>query len=97
MALLPLPQRPWVSPIAAKHPESLQKVKPTAQDGKLIAPPPAVSAPFDLKANIQTLGLTQREFGAEIDVTESTVSRWVQGHVVVPKLVTLYLALRLAR
>ena len=46
---------------------------------------------FDLKAEIKSLGMTQKDFANKIDKSVHTVTRWVKGEVETPTIVRLYL------
>jgi transcriptional regulator with XRE-family HTH domain len=40
---------------------------------------------FNLKEEIKKLGMTQKEFAANIGVAENTVSQWVRGIIATPR------------
>ena len=44
---------------------------------------------FDLKTELKSLGMTQKEFASFTDVHINSVSRWVRGELKVPKWVYL--------
>jgi len=46
---------------------------------------------FNLKAELKSIGITQREFAEYIDVHITTVSRWIRNELTTPKLVKLVL------
>jgi transcriptional regulator with XRE-family HTH domain len=46
---------------------------------------------FDLKAELKSLGMTQKDFAEKIEKSVHTVTRWVKGEVETPKIVKLYL------
>ena len=46
---------------------------------------------FDLKAELKSIGMTQKDFANYIDVHITTVSRWIRGELETPKLVKLVL------
>ncbi len=47
----------------------------------------------DLKSILKSAGIKQREFAARLGVEETTVSRWVKGHLPVPAYVVEILRL----
>ena len=46
---------------------------------------------FDLKAELKSLGMTQKDFAEYIDVHITTVSRWIRGEIEIPKIVKILL------
>jgi len=46
---------------------------------------------FDLKAELKSIGMTQKDFANYIDAHITTVSRWIRGELETPKLVKLVL------
>jgi transcriptional regulator with XRE-family HTH domain len=50
---------------------------------------------IELKKAIKELNLSQAEFGRRIDMSSNTVSSWVCGRIVIPRLVELYIELLL--
>ena len=46
---------------------------------------------FDLKAELKSIGMTQKDFAEYIDVHITTVSRWIRGELEVPKMVKILL------
>ncbi len=46
---------------------------------------------FDLKSELKSIGMTQKEFAEHIDKSVYTITRWVQGELKTPKLVKLYI------
>ena len=46
---------------------------------------------FDLKAELKSIGMTQKDFAQHIDKSVFTITRWVRGELAVPKLVKLYI------
>ena len=46
---------------------------------------------FDLKAELKSIGMTQREFAKHIKKTTSTINRWAIGEVKIPQVVKLYI------
>ncbi|ADV46440.1 helix-turn-helix domain-containing protein [Nitratifractor salsuginis] len=40
---------------------------------------------YNLKEEIKSLGMTQKEFAANIGVAENTVSQWVRGVIDTPR------------
>jgi transcriptional regulator with XRE-family HTH domain len=46
---------------------------------------------FNLKNELKTIGMTQKDFAKHISKTTSTVNRWAIGEVEIPKVVKLYI------
>jgi transcriptional regulator with XRE-family HTH domain len=46
---------------------------------------------FDLKAELKSLGMTQKDFAEYVDVHITTVSRWIRGELEIPKMVKILL------
>jgi len=46
---------------------------------------------FNLKAEIKSLGMTQKEFAEHIDKSIPTITRWIKNEIPLPKLVVLYI------
>lgn len=46
---------------------------------------------FDLKAELKSIGMTQKDFAKHIDKSVYTITRWVKGDLKIPKLVKLYI------
>jgi predicted transcriptional regulator len=46
---------------------------------------------FDLKAELKSIGMTQKDFAEHIDKSVFTITRWVKGDLKIPKLVKLYI------
>jgi transcriptional regulator with XRE-family HTH domain len=48
---------------------------------------------YNLKEEIKSLGMTQKEFAEYVGVSVDAVSKWVRGEVRVPKWVTILIPL----
>jgi len=46
---------------------------------------------YNLKAEIRSLGMTQKEFAKHIDKSIATIARWIKQEDPLPKLVQLYI------
>jgi len=46
---------------------------------------------FDLKAELKSIGMTQKDFAEHIDKNINTISRWVKNEIEVPKVIRLYI------
>ena len=46
---------------------------------------------YDLKAEIRSLGMTQKEFSEHIDKSLPTIARWIKQEAPLPKLIILYI------
>jgi transcriptional regulator with XRE-family HTH domain len=46
---------------------------------------------FDLKAELKSIGMTQREFAKHLESSTNTINRWATGDVKTPKVIKLYL------
>jgi transcriptional regulator with XRE-family HTH domain len=46
---------------------------------------------FDLKAELKSIGMTQKDFAEHIKRTPNTINRWVKGEVEIPEIIKLYL------
>jgi hypothetical protein len=46
---------------------------------------------FDLKAELKSIGMTQKEFSEHIDKNVNTISRWVKKDIEIPKIIKLYI------
>ena len=40
---------------------------------------------FDLKAELKSIGMTQKDFAEYVEINQNTVSRWVRGDLPLPK------------
>jgi predicted acetyltransferase len=49
------------------------------------------SEKFDLKAELKSIGMTQKDFAEHIDKNINTISRWVKNEIEIPKIVKLYI------
>jgi transcriptional regulator with XRE-family HTH domain len=47
---------------------------------------------FDLKAELKSIGMTQKEFADLIEIHKNTVSRWSRGEVPLPNWVKLFIS-----
>ncbi|EJF07565.1 hypothetical protein ThvES_00002760 [Thiovulum sp. ES] len=46
---------------------------------------------FNLKAELKSIGMTQKDFSLHIKRTTNTVNRWVKGEVETPEVIKLYI------
>ena len=46
---------------------------------------------FNLKAEIKSIGMTQRDFAKHIDKSVFTITRWVKNEIEMPKVIELYI------
>jgi transcriptional regulator with XRE-family HTH domain len=44
-----------------------------------------VSEEFNLKAELKSIGMTQKDFAEYVEINQNTVSRWVRGDLPLPK------------
>jgi len=49
------------------------------------------SKEFNLKTELKSIGMTQKEFSKHIKRTANTVNRWVKGEVEIPEVIKLYI------
>jgi transcriptional regulator with XRE-family HTH domain len=45
---------------------------------------------FDLKSELKSLGMTQKDFAKHIERTTNTINRWATGEIEIPKVIKLY-------
>jgi plasmid maintenance system antidote protein VapI len=46
---------------------------------------------FDLKAELKSIGMTQKDFAEHIDKNVNTISRWIKNEIEIPKIIKLYI------
>jgi DNA-binding transcriptional regulator YiaG len=46
---------------------------------------------FDLKAELKSIGMTQKDFAEHIKRTTSTINRWAIGETEMPEIIKLYI------
>ena len=50
-----------------------------------------IAKDYNLKAEIKSLGMNQKEFAEHIDKSIPTITRWVKKEIPLPRLVVLYI------